>query len=186
MRPNTGDHRRVSLHHWRESHFQLGFGVSCSFHDVLGLLTPGDKVLVLVNIGHHVIHFLHRKPLTANNARFRTNKTPKWSSHYHIMLENYPSILRSEYSFLLLVRLMKFLLWGTVDIVSQSWRQSTLGDLVIKMPHDDKCLKGKEETACKPYSRHCHKDSAQQKRPTTFQLPATKLNERTKTTGPGG
>lgn len=165
MRPNTGDHRRVSLHHRRESHFQLGFGVSCSFHDVLGLLTPGDKVLVLVNIGHHIIHFLHRKPTTANTARLRTNKTPQWSSYYYIMLENYPSILRSEYSFLLLVRLMKLLLWGTVVIVSQSWRQSTLGDLVIKMPHDDKCLKGNEETPCKPsYSRHCHKDSAQQKK----------------------
>lgn len=41
---------------------------------------------------------------------------------------------------------MKFRLWGTVAIVSQSWRQSTLGVLVIRMPHDDKCLTGHTET----------------------------------------
>lgn len=58
----------------------------------------------------------------------------------------YPIIRRSEYSFLLLVRLMKFLLWGTVAIVSQSWRQSALGLLVIRMPHDDKCLAGHRKT----------------------------------------
>lgn len=58
----------------------------------------------------------------------------------YISCIEYPSILRSEYSFLLLVRLMKLLLWETAVIVSQSWRQSTLGLLVIKMPHDDKCL----------------------------------------------
>lgn len=40
---------------------------------------------------------------------------------------------------------MKFLLWGTVAIVSQSWRQSALGLLVIRMPHDDKCLKGEHQ-----------------------------------------
>lgn len=58
----------------------------------------------------------------------------------------YPIIRRSEYSFLLLVRLMKFLLWGTVAIVSQSWRQRTLGLLVIRIPHDDKCLTGHSKT----------------------------------------
>lgn len=58
----------------------------------------------------------------------------------------YPIIRRSEYSFLLLVRLMKFLLWGTAAIVSRSWRQSTLGVLVIRIPHDDKCLTGNTKT----------------------------------------
>lgn len=62
MRPDTGDHGRVSLHHRRESHFQLGFGVTRSLHDGLGLLTPGHKVLVLVDIGYDVIHFLHGIP----------------------------------------------------------------------------------------------------------------------------
>lgn len=59
MRPNGGDHGSVSLHHWREAHLQLGFGVSRPFHDVMGLLTPRDKVLVLVDVGHHVVHLLH-------------------------------------------------------------------------------------------------------------------------------
>lgn len=36
------------------------------------------------------------------------------------LINTYPSILRSEYSFLLLVRLMKLLLWETAVIVSQS------------------------------------------------------------------
>lgn len=62
MRPNTSDHGGVSLHHRRESHFKLCFGVTCSPHDGLGLLTPGHKVLVLVDVGNHVVHFLHSKP----------------------------------------------------------------------------------------------------------------------------
>lgn len=84
---------------------------------------------------------------------------------------------------------MKFRLWGTDAIVSQSWRQSTLGVLVIKMPHDDKYLKRWKETLCKPHSgtsATCHKHSQQQKRPTTFQVLATKLSEFTKSTQPGG
>lgn len=40
---------------------------------------------------------------------------------------------------------MKFLLWGTAVIISHSWRQSTLGLLVIKMPHEDRCLEGGRE-----------------------------------------
>lgn len=52
---------------------------------------------------------------------------------------SYPIILRSEYSFLLLVRLMK-VLCGGMDVVSQSWKQSILGAFVIRMPHDDRYL----------------------------------------------
>lgn len=65
MRPDTCDHRRVSLHHRRESHFQLGFGVTCSLHDGLGLFTPRHKELVLIYVGHDVIHFLHSVAVTA-------------------------------------------------------------------------------------------------------------------------
>lgn len=54
-------------------------------------------------------------------------------------MEN-PIILRSEYSFRLLVKLMKLLLWGVDNIMSQSWRQSARGVLVIRMPHEDRCL----------------------------------------------
>lgn len=168
MGPDTGDHRRVSFHHWRKSDLNLGFGVACSFHDGLGLLTPGHKVLVFVNIGHHIMHFLHRKAEKKHIGRLRFLKKGRKNntkvSYLSHILENYPSILRSEYSFLLLVKLMKFRLWGgAAVIVSQSWRQSTLGVLVIKMPHDDKCLKKvSERFFCEPHSgKECHLRQAQ-------------------------
>lgn len=59
MWSHARDHGRVPLHHRREAHLQLGLGVARSFHDVLGLLTPGHKVLVLIHFGDYIIHFLH-------------------------------------------------------------------------------------------------------------------------------
>lgn len=165
MRPDTRDHRCVSLHHRRESHLKLGFGVPWSFHDVMGLLTPGHKVLVLFNIGHHIIHFLHWKPMTARSPRLTQEQHLRDEAVTCHLKSNYPSILRSEYSFLLLVRLMKFLLWGTAVIVSQSWRQSTFGVLVIKMPHDDKCLKGKRHRPVSQILETCHRQSPQHRGP---------------------
>lgn len=69
VRSDGGDHGRVSLHHGREAHLQLGFGVARSLHDVMGLLTPGDKVLVLFHVGHHVVHLLHGKAAAAAGVR---------------------------------------------------------------------------------------------------------------------
>lgn len=64
MWSHTGYHGSVPLYHRREAHLKLGFGVARSLHDVLGLLTPGHKVLVLVHFGYNIVHFLHWKPLT--------------------------------------------------------------------------------------------------------------------------
>lgn len=60
---------------------------------------------------------------------------------------------------------MKFLLWGTVAIVSQSWRQSALGLLVIRMPHDDKCLTGHTRTGTMstPFQKDTHATAFQLK-----------------------
>lgn len=62
MWPHARDHGRVPLHHRRESHLKLGFGVALPLHDVLRLLTPGHKVLVLIDFGYNIVHFLHWKP----------------------------------------------------------------------------------------------------------------------------
>lgn len=59
---NIGDHRSVTLHNRWEPHLQLSFGVASPFHDGLGLLTPRDKVLVLIHVGHHLIHLQHGEP----------------------------------------------------------------------------------------------------------------------------
>lgn len=74
---------------------------------------------------------------------------------------------------------MKFLLWGTVVIVSQSWRQSTLGDLVIKMPHDDRCLKGKEKSVSNVLERAQTAASTAFHKKGVHNIPVTKVSEYT-------
>lgn len=141
MRADTCYHRCVSLHHWRKSHFKLGLGVSCSLHDGQRFLTPRHKVLVVINVGHNLVHFQHRIP--KKKIASDSKVVISFIQWFNVVLVqwNYPSILRSEYSFLLLVKLMKCLLWGALDVTSLSWRVSALGVRVIRMPHDAKCLR---------------------------------------------
>ncbi len=49
-------HWSVSLNNRREAHLQLSFGMTGSFHDGLGLLTPRYEEFVVIHIGYHIIH----------------------------------------------------------------------------------------------------------------------------------
>lgn len=59
---DDGDLRGVALHNGGESYFELRLDVTVSSFSDPRLLAPGNKVLVLVHTGHHVVHLLWSIP----------------------------------------------------------------------------------------------------------------------------
>lgn len=59
---DDGDLRGVALHNWGETDFELRQNVAVFPLHHPRFLAPGNKMLVLVHAGHHIVDLLWRKP----------------------------------------------------------------------------------------------------------------------------
>lgn len=59
VRFDHGNSRGITFHDRWKANLQLGFQVTFAAGYHQRLLTPGHKLAVLLDIGHHLVHLLH-------------------------------------------------------------------------------------------------------------------------------
>lgn len=63
------DQGGVGLHHRGEAHHQPGLTEAATLEHHLRLLTPGNKVVVVLHLGHHLVDLLHGEPAEGGVVR---------------------------------------------------------------------------------------------------------------------